>query len=103
SRLYLDGVQVAQNTGVTLTPAQIGSGTTAANYIGRSVYSADKYLLGNVRDFRIYDAALSAGEVADLVPGDATRAQRDAAALSLGDTSAVTADLTLPTTGVNGA
>jgi beta-xylosidase len=102
SRIYLDGVQVAQNTGVTLTPAQIGSGATAANYIGRSVYSADKYLLGNVRDFRIYDAALTGTEVAALVPGDETRVQRDAAALSLGDTTAVTADLALPATGANG-
>ncbi|MFK4761663.1 family 43 glycosylhydrolase [Microbacterium sp. ZW T5_45] len=103
SRLYLDGVQVAQNTGVTTTPAQIGSGVTAANYLGRSVYAADKYLIGNVRDFRIYDVALSAGEVAGLVADDATRVDRDAAALSIGDTGAATADLALPAKGVNGA
>ncbi len=103
SRIYLDGVQVGQSTTTTLTPAQIGSGVTAANYIGRSVYTADKYLLGSIRDFRIYDAALSATEVADLVPSDAVRAQRDAAAISLGDTAAVSADLTLPSTGVNGS
>lgn len=103
SRLYLDGVQVAQNTGVTTAPAQIGSGVTAANYIGRSVYSADKYLLGNVRDFRIYDVALSSEEVAALVADDAVRVQRDRAALSIGDTDAVTTDLALPAAGVNGA
>ena len=61
--LYLDGRQVAQKTGVTVTPGDIGGGLTKANYIGRSVYSGDRYLKGKVRDFRIYDRALSATEV----------------------------------------
>jgi beta-xylosidase len=103
ARLYLDGVQVAQNTNVTVTPASIGGGATVANYIGRSNYASDRYLAGSVRDFRIYDSALTAPQVAALQPTDATRLARDAAALSLGDLSAVTADLVLPTTGVNGA
>ncbi|MGC5167531.1 family 43 glycosylhydrolase [Luteimicrobium sp. DT211] len=63
--VYLDGVQVAQNTGITLTPGEIGNGHTVANYVGRSLYSADKYLKGQVRDFRIYDRALTASEVLD--------------------------------------
>lgn len=103
ARLYLDGVQVAVNTGVTVKPGAIGGGSTVANYLGRSNYAADRYLAGSVRDFRIYDAALSAQEVAALHPADGTRVQRDAAALSLGDLSALTANLTLPATGVNGA
>lgn len=103
ARVYLDGAQVAQATGVTIKPSAIGGGTTTANYIGRSVYDADRRLAGSVRDFRVYNAALSASDVSALVPADATRLQRDAAALSLGDVSAVTADLTLPTAGVNGA
>jgi beta-xylosidase len=103
ARIYLDGAQVGQATGVTTKPSAIGGGSTAANYIGRSVYNADRRLAGSVRDFRVYNAALSASDVAALVPTDATRLQRDAAALSLGDLSAVTADLRLPTTGVNGA
>jgi large repetitive protein len=101
--LYLDGVQVARNTGVTVTPAQIGGGTTTANYIGRSNYAADKYLSGSVRDFRIYDVALSATEVAALQPSDETKAQRDLDAISLGDLSNVTTDLTLPTAAPNGS
>jgi beta-xylosidase len=64
--LYLDGVQVGEQTGVTTRPGDIGDGRTTANYIGRSVYSADKYLRGKVRDFRIYNRALSAGEVREL-------------------------------------
>ncbi|WP_335987652.1 family 43 glycosylhydrolase [Glycomyces sp. MUSA5-2] len=101
--VYLDGVQVAQNTAVTITPAQIGGGTTTANYIGRSNYSADKYLAGSVRDFRIYDTALTAAEVAALQPSDETRAQRDLDAIDLGDLANVTADLTLPTAAPNGS
>jgi beta-xylosidase len=102
--LYLDGVQVGQKTGVTITPGSIGNGLTTANYLGRSVYTGDKYLSGSVRDFRIYNAALTPSEVAaSIAPSDQLRKDRDVAALNLGDLSAVTANLTLPTTGVNGS
>ena len=40
--LYLDGVEVARKTGVTVKPGDIGEGATKANYIGRSVYSGDR-------------------------------------------------------------
>jgi beta-xylosidase len=103
ARVYLDGAEVAVNTNVTTTPGSIGGGVTTANYLGRSVYDADKRLAGSLRDVRIYDTALTAGEVAALAPSDAMRVQRDAAALSLGDLSAVTADLSLPTTAANGS
>ncbi|GAA1412167.1 immunoglobulin-like domain-containing protein [Oerskovia paurometabola] len=102
--LYEDGVQVAQNTAVTTTPGSIGAGTTTANYIGRSLYSGDKYLKGQVRDFRVYDRALPANDVADLAQKtSAAAAGADAAALDLGDTSAVTSNLTLPVTGAQGS
>jgi beta-xylosidase len=64
--LYLDGVQVGERTGVTIEPGDIGDGRTTANYLGRSVYGADKYLEGKVRDFRLYNRALSADEVREL-------------------------------------
>ncbi|MBT2547857.1 immunoglobulin-like domain-containing protein [Arthrobacter sp. ISL-65] len=102
--LYEDGTEVARKTGVTITPGNIGGGTTAANYLGRSVYSGDKYLKGQVRDFRIYNRALSADEVREL--GYVSPEQRvalDLQDLSLGDTSAVTANLKLPLTGPNGS
>ena len=35
--LYLDGVQVGENTDVTIEPGDIGGGRTTANYIGRSL------------------------------------------------------------------
>lgn len=64
--IYLDGVQAGRKTGVTIAPGDIGAGRTTANYIGRSVYTSDKHLKGKVRDFRLYNRALSAAEVSDL-------------------------------------
>ncbi|MFT7838475.1 LamG-like jellyroll fold domain-containing protein [Saccharothrix sp. BKS2] len=102
--LYEDGVEVARNTGVTTTPAMIGNGSTTANHLGRSVYRGDRHLKGAVRDFRLYDRALTAAEAHDLgfVPVE-EKARRDLAALDLGDLAAVTANLTLPTTGPYGS
>ncbi|WP_425247042.1 family 43 glycosylhydrolase [Streptomyces sp. NEAU-NA10] len=101
--LYEDGVEVARNTSVTITPGAVGSGTTTANYIGKSVYSGDKLFKGRIRDFRVYDRALAASEVEQLALPVATQGVADdEAALSLGDTSAVVADLDLPRTGTAG-
>ncbi|WP_084165547.1 S-layer homology domain-containing protein [Paenibacillus massiliensis] len=60
--LYEDGVQVGQNTAMTLSPKDIEA--TVANYIGRPPYSGDRYFKGKVSDFRIYSRALSSKEVA---------------------------------------
>ena len=46
-------------------PGAIGGGTTTANYLGESNYAADNTLKGKVKNFRIYNRALSAAEVAD--------------------------------------
>ncbi|GAA4054459.1 family 43 glycosylhydrolase [Streptomyces shaanxiensis] len=101
--LYEDGVEVGRNTSVTITPGAIGSGTTTANYIGKSVYSGDKLFKGRIRDFRVYDRALAGSEVEQLALPVATQGVADdKAALSLGDTGAVTADLDLPKTGTAG-
>ncbi|MFI9833338.1 family 43 glycosylhydrolase [Streptomyces sp. NPDC051913] len=101
--LYEDGVEVGRNTAVTITPGAIGSGTTTANYIGKSVYSGDKLFKGRIRDFRVYDRALDASEVEQLSLPVATQGVADdKAALDLGDTGAVTADLDLPKTGAAG-
>ncbi|WP_406491525.1 family 43 glycosylhydrolase [Streptomyces sp. NBC_01604] len=101
--LYEDGVEVARNTSVTITPGAIGSGSTTANHIGKSVYSGDKLFKGRMRDFRVYDRALAGSEVEQLSLPVATQGVADdKAALTLGDTSAVTADLDLPKTGPAG-
>jgi hypothetical protein len=101
--LYEDGVEVGRNTSVTTTPGSIGSGTTTADYVGRSLYSGDKLFKGRIRDFRVYDRALAGPEVEQLALPVATQGVADdKAALSLGDTTAVTADLDLPKTGPAG-
>ncbi|MER5940050.1 family 43 glycosylhydrolase [Streptomyces sp. NPDC001928] len=101
--LYEDGVEVGRNSAVTITPGSIGSGTTTANYLGKSVYSGDKLFKGRIRDFRVYDRALAASEVEQLALPVATQGvAADKAALSLGDTGAVVADLDLPRTGTAG-
>ncbi|KND36330.1 family 43 glycosylhydrolase, partial [Streptomyces stelliscabiei] len=51
---------------VTTTPGSIGSGTTTANYIGKSLYSGDKLFKGKMRDFRVYNRALAPGEVLEI-------------------------------------
>jgi hypothetical protein len=62
--LYVDGTQVGSNTSMTIKPSDLGP--TTQNWIGRSQYTSDPYLDGRVDDFRIYNQALSAGEIAAL-------------------------------------
>ncbi|HEU5070962.1 MAG TPA: LamG-like jellyroll fold domain-containing protein [Verrucomicrobiae bacterium] len=62
--LYVDGVPVGTNSAMTLVPSFLG--TTTQNYIGKSQYN-DPYLNGQVDDFRIYNGALSAADVATFV------------------------------------
>ncbi|MDQ0064097.1 LamG-like jellyroll fold domain-containing protein [Paenibacillus harenae] len=62
--LYVDGVQVGQNNAMTIKPSDLGA--TTQNWIGRSQYTSDPYLDGKVDDFRVYNHALSAGEIAAL-------------------------------------
>ena len=64
--LYVDGLQVGQNTTMTLKPSDLGA--TTQNWIGRSQF-ADPYLDGRVDDFRIYNRAISASEVTSVMNG----------------------------------
>ncbi len=99
--LYEDGVERTRNTRVTTTPDQLGS--TTFNHIGRSVYSWDPSFQGKVRDFRIYNRALTAAEVGTLAVDVLKQStDSDAAAIRLGDLSAVTTDLALPAKGASG-
>lgn len=106
SKLYEDGVLVATNSNITAKPSQIGEpdGTSNRNFIGRSAYTADRSFKGTIRDFRIYDRALDEADAATLSAETSTAAtDADKAALTLGDTSAVTANLTLPVKGSAGS
>lgn len=62
--LYVDGLGVGSNTFMTIKPSDLGA--SIQNWIGRSQYTSDPYLDGRVDDFRIYNQALSAGEIAAL-------------------------------------
>ena len=62
--LYVNGAEVARNSGLTVRPADLGN--TGQNWIGRSQYSGDPYLDGAVDGLRLYGRALTAADVADL-------------------------------------
>ena len=62
--LYMDGAPVGTNHAMTLRPSHLTR--TPNNFIGKSQWP-DPYLNGRVDDFRIYNGALSPGEVATLV------------------------------------
>lgn len=62
--LYVAGAQVAQNAAMTLSPASLG--VTTQNWLGRSQFSLDPYLTGQIDNFRIYNRALSASEIKQL-------------------------------------
>ena len=70
--VYVNGLQVGQNTNMTLKPSSLGN--TTQNYIGKSQYN-DPYLGGVVDDFRIYPKGLSAAEVLSVYQG--TRSYAD--------------------------
>ena len=65
--LWVNGVAVGTNTGMTLTPADLGD--TTNDWIGHSQYPADPYLDGKVDDFQIYSSALNATQLAALASG----------------------------------
>ena len=64
--IYVNGVAKASNTAVTNEPANIDF---SLNYIGGSHLSSDPLLNGRIDDFRLYNYALSASEVAALLSG----------------------------------
>ncbi|HWW71291.1 MAG TPA: LamG-like jellyroll fold domain-containing protein, partial [Duganella sp.] len=62
--LYVNGGQVGTNTAMTRAPFRLDS--TESNWLGRSQYPADPYFNGKVDDFRIYNGAMTAEQVAAL-------------------------------------
>jgi len=60
--LYLNGLPVATNAAMTLTPAAIG--LTPNDWLGHSQYAGDPYFDGSIDEFRIYNTALPASLVA---------------------------------------
>jgi len=62
--MYINKIEVGRNTGMALNPSDLGN--TTNNYIGRSQWTNDPYLSGNVDKFYIYNRALSVAEVTTL-------------------------------------
>jgi regulation of enolase protein 1 (concanavalin A-like superfamily) len=60
--LYVDGVAVGTSESLTLNPSSLGN--TVNNYIGKSQYGSDPCLNGSIDEFRIYNGALAANEIA---------------------------------------
>lgn len=65
--MYLDGVEVAKNTSMTLNPSALGE--TANNWLGDSQRTADPTLDGAIDDVIVSCRAYSATEVAWLASG----------------------------------
>jgi len=59
-KLYQDGKLVAEDP-TPLLPSDLSE--TTENYLGRSQFAADAYYVGSLDEFRIYNRALSEGEV----------------------------------------
>ncbi|CAL9356995.1 hypothetical protein SUDANB58_00578 [Streptomyces sp. enrichment culture] len=68
--LYVDGVAVARNTALSLTPAALGP--LAHHWLGRSPFASDPVFAGAFGGFDVWSRALTADEVARLRnrPGD---------------------------------
>ncbi|NLX63440.1 MAG: family 43 glycosylhydrolase [Clostridiaceae bacterium] len=100
--LYEDGVQVSRNTNITLAPKDVEN--TIANYLGKPAYLQDNYFKGKIKEFKIYDRALSAQEILlDAYQSDEDAVEQDYQQLSLGDTSGITSDFCLPLKGEYGS
>lgn len=106
--VYIDGVQRKTGT-ISLLPSALGA--TAFNYLGKSAYASDQYMLNTMySDFRIYNAALNANQVAALATKTASLdtltftdfANTAALAIPLSGLNAVSSNLTLPNSGSNG-
>ena len=85
---------MTSNATLTVKPRDI---TSAVGFIGRSSTAAGQQFRGRIKDFRVYSGVLTAGEVQAL--SDAAAAGNLAelvASVDLGDTSATTRNLALP-------
>ena len=98
--LYEDGELIGtEKTDVDLSVLE---GSTQ-NYIGYGQWEND-IMDGRIADFKIYNYAMTADEVKDQITlEDTEKVARDKATLTLGDISAVTEDLELPTKGSAGS
>ncbi|MBZ4644878.1 MAG: hypothetical protein JG777_367 [Clostridia bacterium] len=104
-KLYKNGVAQPTNQPSGRTGIHTITATSDTKYMADNspAYSGG-YASGCMDDFRIYSRALSADEIQGLAQiTDEEVVRIDKEALTLGDTSAVVSNLTLPTKGANGS
>jgi hypothetical protein len=65
--LYVNGVQAAANTSMTIRPSDFNP---AFNFIGKSQFSADPLFNGRIDDFRIYNYVLTGTQIAAIAAGN---------------------------------
>jgi regulation of enolase protein 1 (concanavalin A-like superfamily) len=63
--LYYNGEELARNTTAILLPKDLGN--TTNNWLGRSHDPENSYYLGSMDDFRIYNYALTADEIVEVM------------------------------------
>lgn len=64
-RIYIDGVLAGEEENVKLDPYEIKH-TIPYCYIGKSMWSGDRYFSGTIDEFYIYDRAITEDEVTEL-------------------------------------
>lgn len=69
TKIYVDGEVAAKGTGITIKPSDIHP---TLNYLGRSQFNSDSNINAYYDDVRIYNYALSADEVKDVMEGKLT-------------------------------
>ena len=95
--MYINGALVSSNTAVTIKPSTIGS--TNQNYLGKSQFN-DPLLKGSIDEFKIYNRALAASEIAESMKLNQTIILASALQKEMGDGdfSPATATSGLPVT-----
>jgi len=96
AKIYLNGAVVGTGTGLTYNPS-LSLGTTTNNILGVSRWTQDTNGFNGIfDDVRFYNRALTATDVSTL--NGLAELNNQFTALTLGDLSAVTSNLTLPKT-----
>lgn len=63
-RIFINGEEIAATNDITLRPSDICS---VRNYIGRSQFDRDPFFKGQIDDLRLYNYALTAAELAEVM------------------------------------
>jgi len=99
---YVDGVAVATTPTTVTGSATVGT-AAFSGLIGKSFYGPDPLFAGAIDDVRVDRSALTETQIRDIAAPAARVIAAADAAVSLGDTSEVTASLALPRHGAGGS